>query len=454
MIVRYAPRCSLRWNPVQQGKVTRENKNLGKKEQHTMEQRKSHTIFYGWYIVAASFILLFTGIGIAINCQSVLFKPIVQSLGFSRGDFSLFMTLLSLSTMVASPFLGKMLSAFNIRLVMGISTTMATLSFCLLSQCTTLKQFYLCAVFLGAGLAGTHVIPVSMMITNWFTTKRGLALGLAFAATGFGGFVFNPMTNWIIIHYDWQTAFLVLGCLLGITTIPVSVFVVHARPADMGLEPYGHHPGSSGSTDTAHDGLTLPQVVKTASFWLLGAAIFLTGMVCFGIQMHIPAYLTDMGYSPTFAANMVALFMVFMVAGKLVLGAFCDRFGRFRGVLYAYSMVFLATLTIFGAGTIWLVFVFTVLFGLGNTVQTILPPLLTSDIAGRKSYAVIFAVIHAFLTLGIALGVPMAGYIFDSTGSYNLVWSLDLVLCLITILLVLAALALSKAKPEAENKAG
>ena len=416
-----------------------------------MSNNSSQKIFYGWFILAGSFLLLFTGIGIAINCQSVLFKPIVQSLGFSRGDFSFFMTIVSLSTMFASPPMGNFLSRYNIRVVMGISTTMATVSFILLSQCTTLPQFYLCAGFLGVGLAGTHVIPASMLITNWFEKNRGLAFGMAFAASGIGGLLFNPVTNWLIIHYSWQTAYLILGCFLGMTTIPIAVFVVRARPEDIGLKPYGYRPSSTEETEPADDGLTLPEVLKTPSFWLLGASIFLTGTMCFGIQMHLPAYLTDIGYSPTFAANIVALSLGLLVVGKPVLGVFCDRFGHVRGVLYAYTMVFLATLTLFGAGSMWIILAFAVFFGMGNTTQTILPPLLTADIAGHKSYTVVFSVIHCFLTLGIAVGVPMAGYIFDMNGSYTTVWIMDLGLCLLTIIFALSALALSKVKVTARR---
>ncbi len=409
-----------------------------------MEHKNSPAIFYGWYIVIGSFFLLLTGIGIAINCQSVLFKPVVESLGFSRGDFSLFMTITALSTMIVAPFMGKMLSEYNIRVVMGISTIMATISFCLLSQCTTLVEFYLCALVLGAGLAGTHVIPVSMMITNWFKAKRGLALGLAFAASGIGGLIFNPITNWLILQYDWRITYLVLGCCIGITTIPVALFIVRARPADMGLKAYGDNSNATDGTVSQEDGLVPSKAIRTHSFWMLAAVFFLTGIVSFGMQLHIPAYLTDLGYSSTFAANIVALFMGILVAGKLILGSLCDRFGHIKGVIYAYSMLLLAALSLFGAQALWLVLVFSLLYGLGSTVMTILPPLLVADVVGQKSFAVNYGILNIFLTLGCAVGVPFAGYIFDMNGSYGLVWGIDVFLCLVTIVLAVSAVYRSR----------
>ena len=130
------------------------------------------TGFYGWWIVAGCFLLTFTGIGIAINSIGVFLKPVTESLGFDRGEFSLYFTIAALSMALAAPFMGKLLSKYNIRVVMGIATTLLALSFFLYSQSTQLIHFYLLSIVLGIGSAGTHVIPVALLITNWFKRKK------------------------------------------------------------------------------------------------------------------------------------------------------------------------------------------------------------------------------------------------------------------------------------------
>ena len=155
--------------------------------------KSGQKIFYGWWIVVGSFFLNFAGIGIIMNTMGVFIKPVTESLGFTRGGFTLYFTIAALSMMVMAPVMGKLLERYNIRLIMTVCTTMMAASFALFSQCRTLKQFYLVAVFLGIGSAGSHIIPVSMMITNWFIDKRGLAMGIVFAATGVGGLIFNPL---------------------------------------------------------------------------------------------------------------------------------------------------------------------------------------------------------------------------------------------------------------------
>ena len=78
--------------------------------------------FFGWWVVAGGFILNFIGIGIGINAIGVFFKPVVDSLGFGRGDFSLYFTIAALSMTVAAPVVGKLLETFSVRAIMGFST--------------------------------------------------------------------------------------------------------------------------------------------------------------------------------------------------------------------------------------------------------------------------------------------------------------------------------------------
>lgn len=76
-----------------------------------MEQKPK--MFYGWWIVVGCFFLTFSGIGIAINSIGVFLKPVSESLGFARGEFSLYFTIAALSMMVAAPFMGNYLASIT-----------------------------------------------------------------------------------------------------------------------------------------------------------------------------------------------------------------------------------------------------------------------------------------------------------------------------------------------------
>lgn len=388
-------------------------------------------IYYGWWIVVGAFFLNFAGIGIIMNTMGVFIKPVSESLGFTRGGFTLYFTIAALAMMVMAPVMGKLLERYDIRLVMTICTTLMATSFALFSQCRTLTQFYIVAVFLGIGSAGSHIIPVSMMITNWFIDKRGLAMGISFAATGVGGFIFNPLANWIILNYDWQTTFLTFGLIIGIASIPTALLIVRARPADKGLLPYGGEAALARQSRAEQGGLTATQAFRDRAFWLLAVVILLIAVANMGVLHHIVPYLTDLGLSSTTATTLMSLHMAMLVLGKVSVGGLADRFGLLKSYLLCMAGLVIAIALLYGARWLWIAVVFNILFGLAIAARTVLPPLMTAKALGQKHFAVIYGFLNIFTTLGTAVGVPLSGFIYDWTRSYHLAFALYIGLCLI-----------------------
>lgn len=404
---------------------------------------------YHWLIVVGCFSLTFSGLGIAFNCVSMFIKPVIETLGFSRGEFTVSIMLVSASTMIASPVAGKLLDKYSMRLVMTLCSIIAALSFMLYSACHTLLQFYTCSVFLGLALAGVHIVPVSILITNWFKEKRGFFLAIAMTGGGIAGMVLSPLINWLITSYGWRLSFVVLGCLFAVFSIPTAFFIVQRHPSEMGLPAYGESLEEV-TVDSVDEiaGLTLSQAVKTSAFWLLGFVVFVTGLIGLGIQMHIPAYITDLGHSSNFAANIVTICMGAIVLGKLIAGIIFDKFGMEKGVTFMYLMLSISALTLYEARTMLIFILFSVIFGLAFPIAVVGPPFLTAGIFGQKDYGVIYGAINTFFQLGAALGTPLSGYIYDIQGSYLMAWGLYSGLALACIPVVLLAIAKGKAAIE------
>ncbi|HAR99389.1 MAG TPA: hypothetical protein DCS11_10980 [Syntrophus sp. (in: bacteria)] len=403
-------------------------------------------IFYGWWIVVGAFFLNFAGIGIIMNTMGVFIKPVTESLGFTRGGFTLYFTISALSMMVMAPVMGKLLERYNIRLIMTVCTAMMATSFALFSQCRTLTQFYIVAVFLGIGSAGSHIIPVSMMITNWFIDKRGLAMGIVFAATGVGGMIFNPLANWIILNYSWQAAFLTFGLVIGLASIPTALFIVRAKPADMGLLPYGGEAALTRQSAAEQGGLTATKAFRTGAFWLLALIILLIAVANMGVLHHIVPYLTDLGFSSTTATTLMSLHMAMLIFGKVLAGSLADRLGLLKSYLMLMVGLMVSIALLYGSQWMWVAVVFNILFGFSIAVRTVLPPLMTARVLGQKHFAVIYGFLNIFTTLGTAVGVPLSGFIYDATKSYYLAFALYIGLCLITTAAGIAVLTRSGKK--------
>ena len=79
---------------------------------------------------------------------------------------------------------------------------------------------------------------VSVIISNWFTLKRGLAVSIALSGSGVGGVLLSPVTSAVIASYGWRVAFLVLAAICLVAALPVTLAAFTTRPSDKGLVPY------------------------------------------------------------------------------------------------------------------------------------------------------------------------------------------------------------------------
>ncbi len=383
-----------------------------------MEQKGK--LFYGWWIVLASFFFMFAGIGILVNCTGVFFSAVIQDLGFSRAGFGLYFTLAMLGAMAGSPILGKLIVKYNSQLIISICLIVAGLSFAAYSLCTQLWHFYIVAVLAGVFGAGTSTLPASILLTNWFVDKRGTAMGIAFTGSGIGGMVMIPLAQWIITNYSWQMAYVTLGVIFLVVTLPFALFVIKLHPGLMGMKPLG----DTGDAAQAQPlfGLTLGEGMKSAVFWVLGISFFMITLIQVGLQNNIPIFLQDLGHTATFAATVMAIYMGILVLGKMLLGSILDKFGPRVGITFCVLLFIVACFAFVGAKPLIIVGIFAVAFGLASPIATVMPSYMIGHMFGNLDYGTIYGIMNIFITLGMAFAMPLAGAVFDKTGSMVPTW--------------------------------
>jgi len=402
-------------------------------------------LFYGWWIVVGCFFVIAATAGIAMNSFPVSYKPLVDTFGFKMGDIAMTTALIALSAMFSAPFIGKLMKVVNLRWLMTIFGLIYAGGFTMFAYSRTLTHFYICSVLIGIGAAGTYLIPPSVIITNWFEEKRGLALAIAVSGGGVGGLAFGPLMSLMIARYGLSHTFLFFGIVAAVLILPVSLFIVRLRPEEMGLAPYGSH-GSIHNGAVEESGLSFREASKTASFWLLGLVFLLNGAAIMGVQQHIPAYFEYIGYTASYAAFIFALVNGILVAGKLAFGAMHDRWGTRLSMYFLYSTPIIALCLLFVAKIKLFALLFTVFSGFSAVFMTLPIALWTAEILGQKDFAVIYSVMNIFSTLGVALGSPLTGYIFDAGGSYLPAWHLYLMLTAVSFALALLAFANKKGR--------
>ena len=218
------------------------------------------------------------------------------------------------------------------------------------------------------------------------------------------------------------------GALGGFDTVLIVLLVTTPTPEMAGEKPYGYREDAVGSSNTQLWGPTSGQALKMPLFWVTGVALFLGGVALMGVQQCFPTSMQlDFGLSASVAGNAVSIHMVFICAGKLVMGWLYDRFDQKVGILYSSLMAVVGILLLLmpGMGTAT-AYLFAVCFGLGNMSSTVTSTALTSGIFGLRDYGTIYGFISMFMTGGMSISPVIASAIFDTSGSYRGAWYLFL----------------------------
>lgn len=401
-------------------------------------------LFYGWYIVLTSFLIMFSAFSIVNSLHSLFLVPVTEELGLTRTTFSIVLSVGGLGIAIASPLMGKLLAKGNMKLIMSACVIMAGVGFMLYSLAQTALYFAIIAFCIGVCVAGFSNIPISIMLTNWFYEKKGLAMGLAFAGSGVGTAALSPLLTTLISNYGWRTTYVIAGVLIILISLPLILFFTKKSPTEKGLIALGAANVEEKQESTDQSGLTMAEAKKSGMFWL-----FIFGVVCFalvagGVQMHIPAYLMDIGHPALFAGTIFGLLSLSNTVGKLILGAIFDKFKTTGGMLFVGVFMTIAMVSLLLASTKSFAFVFAIAYGFSIVIASVGPPFMTGDLFGQKDFGAIFGFVQIFFVATSSLGVIVSGLIYDLTQSYKIAWIIFLGLFILSVLCILIANGMKK----------
>lgn len=407
-------------------------------------------LFHGWIIVGAGVLLSILTYGIRSSFP-VFYLPIMDEFGGSRASTALIFSIALLFFGLASPFAGALVDRFGPRNIIAGGVLLLAIGAAGCSQARAVWHLYFFfGVLVSVGLCLSGWVPFSVVISRWFVRKRGTALGIYMTSGSLSNLV-TFLVQYLISSLGWRHSFLVLAVLPLVMVVPVTAFVLHSRPEDIGLVPDGD-PAPGGQTtghlpaealvvdkDWASRNWTLPQALSTARFWMLWGAFFCwTGVGLNILMAHQVAFAVDMGYSQVLAAS---VFVFFGLSGTLgyLLGFISDRIGReltfALGSLLAIVAVILLLL-VRDAHHPWLLYGYGVLMGWGWSLAM---PAITATVVdlfqGRHFGAIMGSAVSGFGVGGL-LGPWLAGFIFDRMGSYDLAFILVLAMFLVSVVLV------------------
>jgi len=369
-------------------------------------------------------------------------QPITQDMGWTRQTFALAMAIQNLSWGLFGIFGGMLadrLGAFRV-LIGGAALYAMGLAGMALSP-TPLLFSLTTGVLIGAAQAGTtYAIIYGVLGRQIPADKRSWAMGVAAAAGSFGQFLMVPLEGQLILRLGWQEALLVL-----------SAMVILIVPLAFGLREPGFH-GSAPVKRTQSVGEAFAEALRYRSFLLLTAGYFVCGFQVVFIGVHMPSYLRDQGLTPQVASYALALIGLFNVFGTYIAGSLGQRIPK-RHILAFIYFARAVAITIFLLVPLspLSVYVFSAVIG-ALWLSTVPPTNATvAQIFGVQHLSMLSGFVFFSHQIGSFLGVWLGGYLYDRTGSYDIVWYLAIVLGIVAGLVNLPVRegAIVRATPQA-----
>jgi len=400
-------------------------------------------LHYAWVIVLVLSLIQFGDMGIFANSAGVFVQPVTDELGFSRGGFSLYFSIVCVVMTLTMPLAHKIMSSVNVRIVIPCVIIVECLAFGLMSQYHTLTGWYISAVMLGLGQAYLTYLFIPFMINNWFKTKYGTALGIASSCSTLGGALMVPLAGYIIANYGWRNAYIALALIAFVITFPVAVILLRAKPADKGLLPYGADQPETNAAELSQ-GWSFKKAIRSPYFYLcLLFTICLTFACNFINQFTAFAY--TLGFPVEKGAMITSLVMISGVVADLITGYLKDKFGTRVSLSAMLSLGIIGLILLLnGKAAIGFVLAGAVLWGFGFALLNTAANILTRTTFGPKEFSRIFSYIAIGLGLTSAVAQYVYGLIYDLTGGYF--WGL--IFGLIGFIIALIVIFILTAKKE------
>ena len=393
---------------------------------------KRPRIFFGWYLVGFMIVSLTLIYGIR-NAFSVLFDPILDEFGWYRGSTALMLSIRILIYGTVAPIAGSLVDRWKPRKVAFIGILLLSLSTLGCAFANQLWHFYLLFGVLssiGATMCGSPVL--NPMLINWFTRKRGLAMGLGQIGGGLS-FTYGMLVETVISHWEWRVSFGVIAALPLLVLLPLYFIFLWYRPEEKGLKSYGI------DDPTAEAGIvevkkqhewTLRKAFKTPSlWWIVFANLCFWGIGNYLVLAHQIKFAVDVGYSSTLAASVFALFGLSCLAGQIG-GAVSDKIGREKTITIAVAMAIgalVALLSVTDTSQPWRLYVYAIFLGISTGMYS--PTIIVgmADIFHGKNIGAISGMVLVGMGIGGSLGPWLGGHIHDITGSYTAAFTVSLI---------------------------
>ncbi len=367
----------------------------------------------GWKLILVAAVGLGFGLSaLPIYSIGVLTKPLTAAFHISRGEVQTIYTCMTIGNLLASPLLGVLVDRHGVRRITLISVILMSVGMAMMGLAQSLWQLYAIGFVMSVVGVGTAPVTWTRVIVDWFSVKRGFALGLALAGTGVVAIFLPLYTTWLVTDFGWRAAFFGLGALPLVFALPLSYFLLYDRTAGTAVL----------TTAVASPDAEFGEAIRGYQFWVMSVAVFLVGACVAGLVSALVPILTDRGFTPGLAAKVASVIGIMVIVGRAGAGYLLDRLWAPGVALVLLSApiigCFILASRVSGIPAMVLA---AATIGLAVGAEFSVLAFMVGKYFGQRRYGIIYACLYSVFKLSAGVGTPMFGYSFDITRSYNFI---------------------------------
>ncbi len=406
------------------------------------EKQKRPALFYGWVIVAVTFVCNFMAIGVCFYIFNVFIEDLEILLNCNRARLSWVFTVCMILA-AAYPFvLGPVIQRIGVKPVMLFGAATIGIIYLAMSRVNSYWLFLaLVGLMLSLGEACLFGIAPNTVVSRWFDKSRGKALGISIMGSSLAGVFIPKIALELLKSYGLQTTFVIIGIAVMVLIIPLVFLFIREFPEDMGLKPDGI---SSDDTDcNQHDNEIIneeiawsaKEVAGTSAFWMISIAYTLALAAVSAVMLQLSPHFVSLGFSQDKAVILLGAAAMLGAIAKVVWGWLTDKFEirRVIAIMFAGQALALTIMVVWRTPTT--AYIFAVLYGfsMGGVAATM--PAIVARMYGSLSFPVVFGAIAPILALH-GLGHPLMGMSYDKLGNYSAAYIAFIVCYVIAVILI------------------
>ena len=307
------------------------------------ESHKQKKFFYGWVIVAVCLLVQAIPFGVGSNLPPTFINYVVKAEGFSFASFSLMFTIGTIISAVCSPFIGKLFTKVNVKVLYIIASILVGVGFMAFAFAGNhLIAYYILAGIVQVGVATMSSIGVPTLINAWFKVNKGTAMGIAFSGGGLGNIFLQMIAGkWLSDPaIGYKGAYIRFGAIALVISLILSIFFVRMPKSKEELEANipKKKKGDENATHHISWGYTVSEATKMPQFWMIGISFIFVGFYVSGVALQFIAYLQSIeeaGILLIPSARIASMFGLFSIFGSILGGMLFDKLGLAKSYSFA-----------------------------------------------------------------------------------------------------------------------